>query len=246
VTGTPFSAAASQLARRVKAAALGAGRRLNPLRRLPGRLTAYRDRWRSRAVADQMVALAERELERPEEVAPYRSFRELLGPLAADPALPVPARFLDMGCGAGAYGELLERWAPGRFAYTGADYAQEVVDAARARWPGREFVRRDLFEPHALDGYDVVFASALVDVLAQYEEALEALCASDARWLFLHRQRIGRRARVDVARGYPGQHTYRSYVAQPQLEEVARRHERRLAASARVDADVRSFLLVRD
>ena len=33
---------------------------------------------------------------------------------------------MDIGCGIGAYSELLAQYAPGRFEYVGADYAAEV------------------------------------------------------------------------------------------------------------------------
>jgi SAM-dependent methyltransferase len=239
-------AAALPFARRAKAFILAGGRRLNPLRLLPGRLSAYRDSWRSRNVAEQMVGLTERELQHPEDVPPYRSFRKLLDVLVSDPDLPRPARFLDIGCGAGAYGELLERWAPGRFDYVGADFADEIVEAARARWPDRTFVTCDLFDEGALDGYDVVFASALVDILSDYADALATLCSAEARWVVLHRQRISRRPRAEIARGYSGQRTYRSYVTRQLLDEVAAARGRRVVASVPVEADVHSFLLVRD
>ena len=102
-----------------------------------------------------------------------------------------------------------------------------------------------MHEEHALDGFDIVFASALLDVLADFERVLEALCAADAPWVVLHRQRVGRRAGVEVVPGYRGQRTYRSTVTMELLEDVAARHGRRLAASVHVEGDVQSFLLAR-
>ena len=190
--------------------------------------------------------LTEEQLRAPEAVVPYVAFRELVAPLVDDPALPRPARLLDIGAGAGAYGELLERWWPGRFEYVGADYSEEILALARERWPGRTFVHKDVFEPGALDGYDIVLASALLDVLPEVEPALDALLGSDAAWVALHRQRLDeRRSRVEVAHGYRGQHTYRSYVTREQLEQAARRHGRRIAGEVVVDGDVRSYLLAR-
>jgi SAM-dependent methyltransferase len=233
------------IARRSRSAGLGLGRRISPLRWVALRFSLYHDSWKSREVAAQMVELTNRELERPETVPPYRSFKELLQLLVDEPELPAPARFLDIGCGAGAYAELLERWAPGRFDYLGADYSEQIVHAAQARFPNKTFERRDLFEPGALQGFDVVFASSLVDVLAQYDDALDTLLAADAPWILLHRQRIARHARAEVARGYRGQRTYRSYVTLEDLERAAQRHGRRIAGTVKVDGQVHSFLLTR-
>jgi SAM-dependent methyltransferase len=210
---------------------------------MPLRFNLFRDSWNSSDVAAQMLELTNAQLEHPDSVAPYRSFRLLLDVILGQEGLPSPATFLDIGCGVGAYGELLDRWAPGRFDYVGADFAKEVVAAAQSRWPSRRFVRRDVHEEHALDGFDIVFASALLDVLPDYETVLDLLCAADARWVVLHRQRIGRRQRVEIVPGYRGQLTYRSTVTSSQLEQIAARHRRRVAASVPVEGDVHSFLL---
>jgi SAM-dependent methyltransferase len=209
----------------------------------PDRYTRYRSSWRRADVAAQMLELTNRQLREPERVPPYRSFREVLAPLTAADDLPKPATFLDIGCGIGAYGELLERWAPGRFRYLGADYSEEILAAASTRWPGREFVRKDVYEDGALDGFDIVFASALVDVLADYEAALRALLRSDASFVVLHRQFMtSGEPHVDVEPGYRGQWTYRSYITRDRLFELAEQSERRAIAEVVVDGDVRSFV----
>ena len=236
---------ARAVARRVKRVAVTVEERVNPIRWAALRFGLYRDSWKSRDVAAQMVALTGAELTDPEHVAPYRAFRDLLELLLHDPSLPTPARFLDIGCGAGAYGELLERWAPGRFSYVGADYSEEIVEAARGRFPSRLFERRDIFEPDALSGFDVVFASSLVDILARYDEALDVLLSAEAPWVLLHRQRIGDRVHAQVAPGYRGQRTYRSYVTLDHLEAKAAEHGRRIAAKVLVDGQVHSFVLAR-
>jgi hypothetical protein len=216
------------------------------MRYLPGALTRYRDSWRDAAVARQMIELTEAQLQDPDAVAPYRAFRALLARLLEEGDLPRPAKLLDIGAGAGAYGELLDRWAPGRFEYTGADYSEEILAAARSRWPDRFFVQRDVLTPSALDGHDVVLASAVLDVLAEPEEALAALLGSDARWVVLHRQRIdSNRTHVEVVPGYRGQRTYRSYLTLEDIRHAADRHGRAIEADIEVEADIRSFLLKR-
>jgi SAM-dependent methyltransferase len=237
-----LSHAAHRLSRRAGRTVLRLARAANPRDRLPGAMARYRDTWTRPDVASQMLELTNSQLEHPDDVAPYRAFRELLELLLQEERLPRPATFLDIGCGMGAYGELIERWAPGRFEYTGADYAETVVATARERWPARRFVPRDVHENHALD---VLFASALLDVLPDYEPVLEALCAADAPWVVLHRQRVGRRPGVEIVPGYRGQRTYRSTLTTELLGDVAARHGRRIAASVHVEGDVQSFLLAR-
>ena len=206
----------------------------------------YTDSWRDPDVAAQMVALTRAQLKTPERVAPYVALRRLLAPLVERGDLPHPARLLEIGAGAGAYGELLERWWPGRFVYTGADYADEVVTAARGLWPGRTVVRRDLFDPGALDGFDVVLASAVVDVRPDPCAALAVLLDADAPWIVLHRQRVDRtRTYAVVAGGYRGQRTYSSHVSRADLDRLFTIHGRRVEGTLRVERDVRSFLLRR-
>lgn len=239
--------ALEERARRLARVTLHRLKALHPARIAPGRFTRHRDSWRSAAVAEQMLALTDSELRDPEQVPPYRAFLELASTLESDPELRRPARFLDIGCGMGGYGEVLERWAPDRFEYVGADYSPQILALARARWPGRQFVERDLFAPGALDGFDVVLGSAVVDVQADFERALRSLCAADARWLLLHRQQItDDRSRAEVAPGYQGQWTYRSYLRRDDLDRIAAEYDRRVVASAHVSGDMCSFLLLRE
>ena len=99
---------------------------------------------------------------------------------------------------------------------------------ARERWPGRRFVQLDVLEPGALDGFDVVMASALLDVLAEVEPGLDALLASDARWLVLHRQRIDpRRTHVEVGLRLPRS----AHVSLVRDARAARRVRRRAWSS---------------
>jgi hypothetical protein len=223
-----------------------ASRWVDPGQLDPRKWSRYRDSWRNADVARQMVELTNSQLDDPEEVAPYKAFAELLRVLQAHPDFPRPAKLLDIGSGAGAYGELVDRWAPGAFAYTGADYSAEIVSAAQARWPDRRFEQRDLFSTGALDGFDVVLASAVLDVMADVGPALEALLSSDARWVILHRQRLDPvRTHVELTSGYRGQRTYASYLQEDELAAAADRHGRRIAASVVVDDGIRSFVLER-
>ena len=161
--------------------AYGAAARLKP-RRTTESQGGYVDSWKSGDVARQMRELAHAQLEDPTSVPPYRAFLEAVDYALVELPLPEPARFLDFGCGVGHYSELLERRYPGRFAYTGCDYAEAMVEAARAEWPGRRFVVNDLFaNTLELGDFDLVLASALVDITEDYERALDVLLGVPAR-----------------------------------------------------------------
>jgi len=219
-----------------------------PARRLARRtLTALRPRasWKSRSVAKQHRELVLDELKHPNDVPPFRTFLEAVDVLVREFPLAAPARLLDVGCGAGHYSELLARFQPGRFSYVGCDYSEEMIRAARGLWPGREFVVADLFD-EALDlsGFDVLLAGALVDVLDDYERALDVLLGSPAPYVLLHRQRITEESsHAEETTAYRRQTTFASYLNLADLERIAARHSRSVARTFAVDGDVRSFLL---
>jgi SAM-dependent methyltransferase len=200
--------------------------------------------WKSDSVAQQMLAVAREQLRDPESVEPYRAFLEAIDWALAQLALPDPARILDFGCGVGHYSELLERRHPGRFEYTGCDYSEAMVEAARNEWGGRRFVVDDLFASTLdLEEFDLVVASALVDITEDYERALDVLLGSAAPFVLLHRQQVTEGpSRVEVAPGYSGQTTYRSYLNRDDLERVASRRGRSILASFHVEDDIHSFL----
>lgn len=209
--------------------------------------TDLSDGWKSVSVAEQMAAGAARELLDPQQSPPYRAFLEGMNVLVADFALPTPVRFLDFGCGTGHYSELLARYFPGRFVYVGCDFSAEMVEAAQSLWPGRDFVRNDIYE-NCLDlgEFDVICASALVDVLPEVERALDLLLGSDAPHVLLHRQRVARRrTRVVVARAYRDQVSYRTYLSRGDLRQIAERNSRVVSHEFHVVNEVRSFLMSR-
>jgi len=195
-----------------------------------------------------MAALAEEQLASPEGVAPYSAFVEAIEALTRSYPLPRPARLLDFGCGVGHYSELIERHFPDRFVYTGCDYSESMIAAARDRWPGREFLVNDVLA-NILDlgSYDVILAGALVDVLDEWERALDVLLGSGAHYVLLHRQQLVENgsSRVEVVGGYEGQTTYRTYLSRDALGAIAARYDYELADEIEVDGPIRTFLFRR-
>lgn len=236
------------LGRRAAASIARTARRLvSEIPRWPQRNDRHLDSWKGASVASQMLAVARDELTAPNSVPPYRAFREAIEALLEEFPVERPARFLDFGCGVGHYSELLEQYFPGCFLYLGCDYSPEMIEAARNQWPERNFVVNDLFaNTLELDNFEVVCASALVDVLADYRRALDTLLGSRARYVLLHRQRITKgRSRVEIVKGYEGQTTHRSFLSQAGLEASASRHGRKLARTFHVEGEMYSFLLPR-
>jgi SAM-dependent methyltransferase len=203
------------------------------------------DSWRDPDVAAQMRALTDAELRAPERARPFAVFHDIVTWLRDERPLPDPARFLDVGCGMAPYADLLDRWAPGAFAYTGADYAAEILGAARRRRPDLELRQLDLLHDVLPAGFDVVFASALVDVLPRWRDALQRLLATEARFVIIHRQRVGRSSRVRMVRGYSGQGTFASTIEEAEFEGLARSTGRVVVRSWHVYGQIYSFVLER-
>jgi SAM-dependent methyltransferase len=203
--------------------------------------------WKDEDIAHQMSALAEQQLQSPDSIPPFRAFIELMTGLVDGFPLREPASFLDFGCGVGHYGVLLDRYFPNRFVYTGCDYAAEMVEVARDRHPGKTFVVNDLFDNKLdLDSFDVICAGALVDVLNEYERALDLLLGSGTPYVVLHRQRMTDDAsRVEEAPGYRGQTTYRSFLTRSDLERIAHEHSRTISRVVDVDEGIQTFLLAK-
>lgn len=206
----------------------------------------HRDSWKNLSIVDEMLVVAREALREPESVPPFRTFIETMNALVGAYRLVQPARLLDFGCGVGHYSEMLERYFPGRFLYTGCDYAPEMIEAARVEWPGRNFVVNDLFA-NSLDlaAFDVVLAGGLVDITPEYERALAILLGSKAPYVILHRQEMtSGPSRWEVRPGYKGQTTFRTYLNREEFEEIAERHGRKIAQVFRVDDEIHTFLLV--
>ena len=205
----------------------------------------HAESWKAERVAEQMLDLVRSELREPEAAPPFRAFFAAVDYALRELPLPDPARLLDFGCGVGHYSELLERRYPGRFDYTGCDYSEAMIEAARKEWSGRRFVVDDVFASTLdLGEYDVIVAGALVDITQDYERALDVLLGSAAPWVLLHRQQVSDDpSRVAVVPGYTGQRTYRSYLNLGDLDRIALRHGRSILASFHVQDDIHSFLL---
>ena len=207
---------------------------------------SLKDSWKDPDVARQQKALIEEELRDPTEVAPFKAFLDIVDYVLLSGDIRA-SRFLDIGCGVGHYSELLHRFHPGRFDYTGCDYSPAMIETARALWSHSEFVVDDVFEPRLdyLD-FDIIMASALVDVIEDFWTVLNVLFANTSNLLLLHRQRLTDEASYSVtASGYVGQNTYATYLNLSELEMRLDRFGLRIRKDFPVTDDIRSFLIER-
>ena len=204
------------------------------------------DDWLQGPAAD-MLNLVHAELEAPDGVPPFRGFRYALETVLEDESLRRPVRLLDVGCGVGHYSELVDRWFPGEVSYSGADVSPEMVDVATHAWPGRRFDVDDVLE-HKLDydDFDVVLAGALVDVLAEWRTALDAVLRSEAAYVVLHRQRLtAGRTRVRRARGYGDRWTYRTILSEGDLHSALERSGRTVVSRIPIEPGIDTLVLRR-
>lgn len=231
-------------ARRIKGAKASRMRTADPT---PQASDSTKDSWKAEEVARQQEELVMKELERPEDVPPFRAFIQLAEQIAAAAPDSVTLKFLDVGCGVGHYSELLERYVPARFDYTGADYSEAMIARARALWPGRRFVVDDILDTQLdLGSYDVVMAGALIDVIEDYEVALSVLLSSDCHYVLLHRQELTQSpSSSDPTWGYEGQVTFSTRLNRQALLAQVHAHGLRLVHEAHVEDDVWSLLLER-
>jgi SAM-dependent methyltransferase len=200
--------------------------------------------WRGDRVAEAMLATGSAALEAgpARDVYPFWLLLEALGPI--EPG----GRLLELGCGTGHNIAMLMRERPGAFEYVGSDYSPEMIDVAAREVPGAEFFVADVLDPSLdLAGYDVVVAAGLIEVLEEWQRALDVVLAAPAEHVVLHRQRIARwRTRVEIETHYEGRSTYCVYLSMRALRRRVARHDRRVAAHVWREGEMHhSFLLSR-
>jgi SAM-dependent methyltransferase len=223
-----------------------------PLRRFRKRVLqpilfggALSQSWKSDRVAEAQQNLVEKELADPLAIPPFKAFIEIIAYIADHYGESVRT-FLDVGCGVGHYSELLNRYFAGRFLYTGSDYSESMVARARSLRGHSSFIADDILNSRLdLRSYDVVFASALVDVLHNWKRALKVLFHGTSRLLILHRQRVTDGASYsEVAPGHSNQ-TFSTCLNQRELERMLARAGLRLKKQFIVAGNIHSFLAER-
>jgi trans-aconitate 2-methyltransferase len=93
--------------------------------------------------------------------------------------LGAPRRIIDLGCGPGnSTAPLCERWP--KAAVTGLDASAEMLDEARAKHPGIDFVQGDIARWSPAEPYDLVFSNAALQWVGDHRRLVPRLFAAVA------------------------------------------------------------------
>jgi len=153
----------------------------------------HRNTWRdSTEVFQRQLDLNKRQLEldpsSPDYPPHWKNFRELM--MRAVLLVPIK-RVLDIGCGCGAFSEILNRHYP-HIEYTGMDYSKQAIELARTTW-NRNFKVKNLWDitPEDVKGYDMIHSDGLFEVLPDGDKALKHILSLGASSVFLNRVQNG-------------------------------------------------------
>ena len=95
---------------------------------------------------------------------------------------------LDVGCGIGTYGILLRKYAGKTFDYHGCDFSAAMIQTAARLNPGCEFSQADARQlPFPDQSFDVVWISALLEHVPEFDQVLREAARVGRKYLLLHR-----------------------------------------------------------
>lgn len=123
------------------------------------------------------------ELQHAQDVGPFRAFI-----WAMEQTGIVRGTLLDVGCGVGHYGVLCEKNCH-HIVYTGTDASAAIIAEARLLAPLGKF-EMCAFEHNYFEGYDIVMASQVIEMLPDCWAALELLLTKARRCIILNRIRL--------------------------------------------------------
>lgn len=140
------------------------------------------DSWKNKDVFDKQLKLNVKELNGSYPNHWLTNIELLL--------LANPSSILDVGCGCGAFYEVCKQELP-ELKYFGIDYSSEAIELATQTW-GKHFEVLDYKEltNEYVSKYDVVYLSALLDVLPNGDEAFEFILSLDAKQLLISRVKL--------------------------------------------------------
>lgn len=95
---------------------------------------------------------------------------------------------LDVGCGVGMYYAVCKTHCPGVI-YAGCDFSPHMIALAKKHFSEDVFFVADI-TGEALLGYDILLASALLEVCQDWRGVLDSLMVQNSAWLILNRVRV--------------------------------------------------------
>jgi len=121
-----------------------------------------------------------------------------------------PSTLLDVGCGCGAFAELLNIY-HSYIEYTGMDYADEAIKLASEQWEYAQFIQKnytDLTKDDVKD-FDVISSCGLHQILPNGDEAIEHFLSLEAKILiFLKLNITDKDSHFNVYKAYDEINTY--------------------------------------
>jgi SAM-dependent methyltransferase len=150
--------------------------------------------WQSREVAEGQLKLVLDELSRfPARVAPHLAILQAMRSIK-----PEGMTLLDVGCGVGAYSQVLK---PFKVEYFGTDFSPHMIELARKNFVGN-FSVCEFSENHFGD-YDIVLAGAVMEYAGRWD-ALNLILDNFHRYAILHRMRFRKESKAFQEKTYAG------------------------------------------
>lgn len=166
--------------------------------------------WKNEKVFHKQLEYNLKELESRESYAPHwKTCVSLIQHFG-------PKSVLDVGCGCGSLSEVFRRELPD-VKYTGSDYSEDAIRLAKKTWPHADFFVHDLmkFDKSQLEKYDLIYSSAVLDVMPNGDEAMEHLMNVCSGPMLISRVKLTDK---------PSYHT--TYKAYDEIETCAYHHNK--------------------
>jgi len=144
----------------------------------------FKNAWKKKSVFDKQLLLNKKELDNsyPEHWQFFLSAIEQLN------LNNTPTTLRDIGCGCGAYSELISRHHP-YICYIGYDYSEEAIHLARQTWPKASFETLDYkeFTPLNFENGEIMHASGLHNILPNGDECMDFLLSLNPKCAIFER-----------------------------------------------------------
>lgn len=157
------------------------------------------DAWKDPSIPAQQLKLTDFEIARwlkGESVAPFDALRDVLL------TMPRQGTLLEIGCGVGHNADVVAAVSPD-ITYTGVDYSDGFIVAARARRPALRFEVMDaLMLDYPDRAFDIVLSGCCLLHIVNWRMALKAAARVAKRHLILHRTPIAKETQYFFKKAY--------------------------------------------